>query len=431
MPDGDAATSPVPRTVDVHVAVDGADLRAGRLHGHAGRGAESATFTYADTYLADPRAYALEPALPLTAGPQQTPAGLAMFRSFGDTSPDRWGRRLVERAERRRAAADGSASRRLTELSLLLGVRDDLRQGALRFADPATGRFLAEESTGVPALTDLGDLLALADGIEDEETTLSDLRVLLRAGSSLGGARPKAHVRTLDGRIAIAKFPSANSDTHDVMAWEKTTLDLAGSAGIDVPGSQLLNITGRSVLVVDRFDRNDHGRVGYASAMTLLETRDGQRGTYLDIGAAIEENSPHATRDLHQLWRRAAFGVLVSNTDDHLRNHGFLHRSAGSWSLSPAFDLNPDPAPGPKQLATALADVSDPRASVDVLLQIAGEFRLAPEQARGVLSEVLAATDRWRTVGRSHGLREAELRRMAPAFEHDEVEAARVVVAST
>ena len=425
--DLDAVVPALPSAVDVHVSVGGDDLLAGRLYSHTGRGTESATFTYDPRYLADRRGYALEPALPLVGGPQQTDVGLAMFRSFGDTTPDRWGRRLLERAERLRAERHRSPSRRLTEFAFLLGVRDDLRQGALRFRDSASGVFVADDVSGVPAVTELPRLLALADRVERDQVQWEELRMLLRAGSSLGGARPKAHVTAPDGRIAIAKFPSANSDTWNVMAWEKTVLDLAAQAGVCVPASTLLTVAGRQVLVVDRFDRAEGLRVGYVSALTMLEARDGDVGVYVDIGSAIEQCSLATTADLHELWRRMALSVLVSNTDDHLRNHGFLHTGGDAWALAPAFDLNPNPDPGPKFLATAIADPSDRRASVASLMRVAPLFRLSVEHAVVVLRDVVHATRQWRATAVRNGLSQRELNEMAPAFEHAEASVAREI----
>jgi len=413
---------PDPTAVDVYASINGDSVLAGRLHSHHGRRAETATFAYSDSYLADPRAYALEPGLPLFSGAQHTPVGLALFRSFADSSPDRWGRRLITRAERIRA----QSARTLGEFTYLLGVRDDLRQGALRFAQPGTTTFIADDETGVPALTDLPKLLDLADRAESDTADYDDLRTLLRAGSSLGGARPKAHVRTDEGQVAIAKFPSAGSDTWNVMAWEKTAFDLARDAGITVPPSRLLHIGGRDVHIIERFDRSGNVRLGYVSAMTMLEARDGDTGSYLDIAATIEEHSPATTTELRQLWKRIIFSILISNTDDHLRNHGFLHQSGDSWTLSPAFDLNPDSSPGTKHLSTAI-DGSDTKASISLALQVAPLFRLSDAHAARVLSEVLAATRRWAQVAAANGLTTRDITNMATAFEHPEVAAAEAL----
>ncbi len=414
--------------VDVFVAVGDRNIRAGRLYSHRRRGTESASFLYDDRYLADPAAFALDPALPLTAGTLQTAVGRALFGAFTDSSPDRWGRTLIQRAEQARAKAAATVPRTVTELDLLLGVRDDLRQGALRFRQGDQSPFLAPEDLGVPVLTDLPELLNIAARVELDTADYKELRQLVRAGSSLGGARPKAHVLDKAGHVAIAKFPSVSSDAWDVMAWEKVSLDLAKNAGITVPGSQLIRAGRQHVLIVDRFDRIGQSRVGYASAMTMLEAGDGQQGSYLEIAEVIEERSPAATKDLRQLWRRIALSILISNTDDHLRNHGFLHERGESWSLSPAFDLNPDPRPGPKFLSTAI-DFAETRASVDSLIGVAGYFRLSSGEAIEVLADVARAAARWREVAASHGLKQRDIEAMEPAFEHPEADRARRLTA--
>ena len=414
--------------ITIYVAVRERNLLAGRLYPHRHRGVESASFAYDDRYLAGPEAYALDPALPLVTGALQTPVGHALFGAFSDCAPDRWGRTLIKRAEIARAKLAGTGPHSMSEAEILLGVRDDLRQGALRFRHSEEGPFLAVEDSGVPILTDLPKLLEIAERAESDSADYADLKRLLRAGSSLGGARPKAHVVDAAGRIAIAKFPSASSDTWNVMAWEKVALDLARDAGIKVPDSQLIHVGARNVLVVDRFDRRGTTRVGYVSAMTMLEARDGDQRSYLEIAGVIEERSAATTADLNQLWRRMAFSILISNTDDHLRNHGFLHERADSWSLSPAFDLNPNPDPGPKELSTAI-DFSDTRASVDTLMEVAEYFRLNADEANNVLTRVSSAVGRWRAVAATHGLQQADINAMEPAFEHAERKRAQALTA--
>jgi serine/threonine-protein kinase HipA len=412
--------------VEVHVAVGEKNVLAGRMYPHHRRGVESASFVYNDRYLADPDAYALDPGLPLVTGTLQTPVGRTLFGAFADSLPDRWGRALIQRAERARAKAAVTAPRSMSEVDLLLGVRDDLRQGALRFRLNEQGPFLATEESGVPALTDLPALLDIAARAERDTADYEDLKWLLRAGSSLGGARPKAHVLDAAGHVAIAKFPSVNSDTWNVMAWEKVALDLARDAGVTVPDSQLIRIGDRNVLVVARFDRRGTARIGYASAMTMLEASDGDQRSYLEIAEVIEERSTAATAELRQLWRRIAFSILISNTDDHLRNHGFLHERGDSWMLSPAFDLNPNPQPGSNDLSTAI-DYTDTRASVDTLMSVADYFRLDASDALKVLAKVIRAVTRWRTVAKSHGLLQHDLDAMESAFVHAEGERARAL----
>lgn len=401
--------------VQVHVVIGGAGVLAGALYSHRRRGTESATFTYTTGYLSTPGAYALDPELPLVSGAHQTRVGRPLFGALSDCAPDRWGRTLVNRREIAIARAEGRATRTLGEIEYLLGVRDDLRQGAIRLRE-GDGPYLADEITGVPALTDLPELLGLAERAENDTADLPDLQRLIRAGSSLGGARPKAHVRDTDGRIAIAKFPSADRDTWNVMAWEKVALDLAQRAGIRTPASRLLTLAGRSVLVLDRFDRTTTGdRIGYVSAMTMLEASDGDRRSYLEIAEVIENTSVRATEDLHELWRRIVFAVLISNTDDHLRNHGFLHERGDVWRLSPAFDLNPNPAPGPKYLSTSIDDTDD-AASLASALAVADYFRLPAAQARDILRGVAATVSNWRDVAGGSGLTSSEVRAMEPAF---------------
>lgn len=401
--------------VQVYVTVDGADVHAGTVHSHRRQGNASATFTYASRYLATPGAYAVDPELQLRHGSHQTRLGQRLFGAFTDCAPDRWGRTLVARRETALARVEDRASRSLGEMDYLLGVRDDLRQGALRFRVD-DGPFLARDDAGVPALTDLPALLALAARAESDTADLADLDRLIHVGSSLGGARPKAHVRDSYGRIAIAKFPSSSHDAWDVMAWEKVALDLAHLAGIDVPPSRLLNLAGRHVLVVGRFDRAVTGtRIGYVSAMTMLEASDGDTRSYLEIADVIESTSARATDELRQLWRRIVFSVLISNTDDHLRNHGFLHEHGDVWRLSPAFDLNPDPAPGPKFLSTTI-DETDDTASLARALEVAEYFRLTDDQARAIVRHIAAAVSRWHRTAAEHLLTPSEISAMRPAF---------------
>ena len=410
--------------VEVFVQIAGEDVFAGRLWSHRRR-MESQTFVYTPEYLERSDAYALDPALPLVAGQQQTPNEQPIFGAFSDSAPDRWGRRLIARSEKRRAQRDDTPERSFGEIDYLLGVRDDLRQGALRFRVSGGNAFVADEVDGVPTLIELPRLLHAAEHLERDEASEEDLDTLLRGGSSLGGARPKAHALDTTGRISIAKFPSA-SDDWDVIRWEAVALSLAGAAGIKVPAHELHEIDGKPVLIVDRFDRDGSQRIGYVSAMTMLERADREGGSYLEIGAVIEEVSPNTSDDLAQLWRRIAFSVLISNFDDHLRNHGFLRENTAGWSLSPAFDLNPDPRPGRRELNTAI-DLESAEASVDLALSVAEEFRMDRDEAFAVLTEVSHQTSRWREVAVEMGLPDDEIARMEPAFEHAESARAREV----
>jgi len=410
--------------IRVSVQLGGEDVDAGRLWTHRHGRSESATFGYLPEYLGRPDAYELDPALGDHEGQQQTAVGQALFGALSDCAPDGWGRGLVKRAEQRRSREQGRAPRSLAEIDYLLGVRDDLRQGALRFREAHDDRYLAPDDRGVPHLVDLPRLLHAAEGLERDEPSAEDLRILLHGASSLGGARPKAHVIDATGTLSIAKFPSPVRDEWDVIRWEAVALALAGRAGIDVPAHELLSIVERPVLVVRRFDRSAGWRVGYASAMTMLGARDGEGGSYLEIAQAIEERSFRVAADLRELWRRIVFTVLISNTDDHLRNHGFLRASSAGWSLSPVFDLNPNPEGETKQLETAI-DEQSTLASIHTAMEVAGLFGLSEREARAVLGEALDATEPWREIAARNGLWPAEIERLAPAFDHAERAVAR------
>lgn len=402
--------------IDVIVQIGGEDVPAGRLWAHRRGRVESATFAYLPAYLAHVERYALDPQLPMLAGQQQTPAGQALFGAFSDAAPDGWGRRLIQRNELRRARELGAARRSIAEIDYLLGVRDDLRQGALRFRDPEKGAYLAAHRGGVPHLIELRRLLAAAEQLERDDVSDEDLRLLLEGGSSLGGARPKAHVIDEHDRLGIAKFPAPAGDEWDVVAWEAVALELAREAGIRVPPFELHRIDGKAVLVIERFDREGRTRLGYVSAMTMLEATDGQQGTYLEIAGAIEERCAFPQADLRELWRRIVFSRLISNTDDHLRNHGFIAKSTAGWSLAPAFDLNPNPEPGRKRFSTTI-DGSESRDELQIAAESATLFRLTPEEARTAIAEVRAAIARWREVAARFGLAQEEVERMREAFE--------------
>jgi serine/threonine-protein kinase HipA len=376
----------------------------------------SATFAYLPEYLARDGSYELDPGLAKHAGQQQTPDGQALFGAFSDAAPDGWGRRLIRRNEIHRARERDETERNVAEIDYLLGVRDDLRQGALRFRHSHDGTYLATPTAGIPHLIDLPRLLGAAEQLERDEASEEDLRLLLEGGSSLGGARPKAHVLDSEGRLGIAKFPAPSGDDWDVIRWETVALTLAERAGVEVPPFGLHDIDGKPVLITRRFDREKAGRVGYVSAMTMLEVTDREPGSYLEIAEAIEDNSPSTTVDLRQLWRRIVFSRLISNTDDHLRNHGFLRLSTAGWSLSPAFDLNPNPQPGGKRFSTVI-DRSTTENGVDTAIAVAELFRLTNEEAKAVAAQVSEAIFRWREIAANVGLARNEIERMATAFE--------------
>jgi serine/threonine-protein kinase HipA len=400
--------------LEVHVELDGATVLAGRAQFHRSRGTlTSTTFQYDGTYLENTEAYQLDPALSLVSGTQQT-AGLP--GAFADSAPDRWGRNLIKKRERLLARQQARRPHDFDDADYLAGVSDITRQGALRYrsaGDPVE-EFL-DPGRGVPQMIRLPELLRAADAAaSDDDDDFEAVKALLAAGTgSLGGARPKAAVLDEDGRQLIAKFPH-REDTWDVMAWEATALDLAAAAGVRVPRHRLISIDGRHVLLLDRFDREvDGNRIGYVSAMTMLEQRDGDHGDYVDVADRLTEISARATDDAHQLFRRVAVSVGLNNTDDHLRNHGFL-RARGGWTLSPAFDVNPNPDAEMRQTTIAGADL--PVDEAEGLIELARACRLSIVDARAVLAEVADVIDDWREVAAQNGVPRAQHARFEDSF---------------
>lgn len=313
----------MPDTYEVTTVIGRTEVLAGRIH----RTRTSGSFEYDTAYLRTREAFELSPALGLFPGAQP----LFPTNPFSDSAPDTWGRKVQNRA----------AGHRLDELTLMFGVNDEGRQGATRFwADGVA----VTAGTGVPVEADLSDIIHVADQVERGDKEIDDvaIRRLFRATGSLGGARPKANVK-LGAELWLAKFPKPVGDDWNVIAWEAAMLDAMGMAGIDIPPHITKRVrvdgTERTVLCLRRFDRtSDAVRVPYISAMTALEATDGDGGDWVDV----VDFAQLVGSDTTELWRRAVFGALVGNLDDHLRNHGFLRRGAG-WVLAPAFDVNPEP----------------------------------------------------------------------------------------
>jgi serine/threonine-protein kinase HipA len=412
-------------TAFVALDLHGVSRPIGTLYVHSARGRESATFEYERSWIDAPDHFALAPALTVTPGPFFTMPGHALFGALSDSAPDRWGQTLMRRAERRRAKAAGTAPRTLRAVDFLLGVTDTVRQGALRFRTSADGDFVAPERAGaIPPLVELPRLLAATDRFLVDEDSDDDLRLLLAPGSSLGGARPKASVRDIDGTLLIAKFPKPDDEIR-VGAWEAVALDLAAAAGIAVPTYRLESVAGREVLLVTRFDRLGSARIPYLSAMSMLEAFDGDMRSYVDIADALRAHGASAAEDLHELWRRVVFSVLISNTDDHLRNHGVLYAGTAGWRLSPVFDINPVPVDiKPRFLSTSIGSDGDPTASLELALEVALYFDLTADEARVIMRTVGKAVKTWRRVAARRGLRRDESDRMETAFEHTDLAAA-------
>lgn len=407
------------RQLYVYVDLQGQSHFVGRLWSRVRKGRESATFEYNDVWLKHPQRFALEPALALGRGPQHTQAGRLIFGAIGDSAPDRWGRVLIQREERRKARAENRQPRSLFEADYLLAVGDLARQGALRFAEAMDGPFLAAQAN-IPPLLRLAELLGAAMRVDADDASDDDLKLLLAPGSSLGGARPKASIIDRDGHLAIAKFPK-HDDEIPVSPWEATALSLAARAGIPTTEWRLDTVAKREVLLLRRFDRRAGLRIPFLSAMSMLDAADGDQHSYLEIADAIRQYGASAEEDCAQLWRRIVFNILISNTDDHLRNHGFLYDPAGGWRLAPAYDLNPVPVDIKPRILTTAIDEEDGTASLDLALATAAHYKLKPEMARRIMREVGAAVTGWREAAGALCLSKNSIERMASAFEHEDL----------
>jgi serine/threonine-protein kinase HipA len=414
------------RQLLVHVDLDGVTHLAGRLWGRRAKGRESATFEYDGGWLENPARFALEPALMLGAGPQHTMQGRVLFGAIGDSAPDRWGRRLIQREERRQARAEARAPRSLSEVDYLLGVSDVARPGALRFSNEEGGPFLAAGDVHVPPLVRLGELLNAAHRIDVDEDDDDALRLLLAPGGSLGGARAKASVFDNDGALSIAKFPQADDD-YPIMQWEAVALDLAARAGVSTPDWRLERVADRHVLLLRRFDRNGQVRIPFLSAMSMLGAQDNEEHSYLELADTLRRYGARPQEDCAQLWRRIVFNILISNTDDHLRNHAFLYQAPGGWRLSPAYDLNPTPVDFRPRILSLAIDEVDATASLKLALSVARQFGLNQDEARTCAREVGAAVAQWRARATALGLSASDSTRMESAFEHEDLTQARAI----
>lgn len=380
--------------IEVRTTIGAREVVAGSLYVTRGVG----TFSYARDYLARSDSFALAPSLPKHEGPQP----LQGLGAFGDAAPDRWGRRMMARA---------LGTRRVPEFTALLGVSDASRHGATRFVDE-TGTPLSSTSS-IPPERDLSALLTIADAVQQDPASVADVdaRRLFEATGSLGGARPKASIRR-QGRICLAKFPKPNGDDWDVMGWEATMLSLQRSVGIAVPDWTTLPILDgerreRRVLIVERFERDGDRRIPYISAMTMLESEDGDGGDWFELA---DEARAHGA-DTAELWRRAAFGALVGNLDNHLRNHGFL-RVGNAWRLSAAFDVNPTPLDDGH--AAELAVLGQREVTADLLMQRDSleAFDVRASAAGAWMARAVPVLRSARQEARRIGVDEASLERM-------------------
>lgn len=409
--------------IETFISLNGQDVRVGTLYREASRDRELVSFEYHPDWLRSESAFSLEPALQVGEGRFYPRQGKEIFGSLGDSAPDTWGRRLMQRAERRRAERVCERPRTLHEADYLLGVSDVARLGALRFKRPEHDEFQAPNAHGVPGFIQLGRLLESADRIERGEETDDDLNMIFAPGSSLGGARPKASVSDNDGNLAIAKFPK-ESDDYSLETWEHIGLTLASAAGITVARHEHIRVNDRPALLSWRFDRNGVNRTPFLSAMALLEMKDGDRSSYPEIVDELARHGSQPRSDARELFRRMVFSVLISNVDDHLRNHGFLWTGRTGWKLSPAYDINPTPTDKKARILSTNISLDDATCSTGLALDQAGLFGLSTQAAKDIIREVSHAVSSWRDIATCVGETPAAIERMSSAFEHEDLESA-------
>lgn len=416
-----------------HIAVYGdwyglaEPLRLGRLYTHRAAAREVFDYEFEGEVLSRPdmAGLKLDPRLGWFAGRQYPPQGQEAFGAFSDASPDRWGRMLMRRRlERAQRAGRADPKARLYESDYLLGVHDAYRAGALRFRRNDEGPFLDDQhDVAAPPFVQLRALEAASLALErDENNTASEadewLRMLIAPGGSLGGARPKASVVDPTGHLWIAKFPSVRDD-RDVGAWEMVVYTLAKACGLNVPDALVRRFgSAHHTFLVKRFDRTAQGRRRhFASAMNLTGRQDGDDAStgasYLEIARVLMTDGASTDADLRELWSRVVFNLLVSNTDDHLRNHGFLLEPGRGWALSPAFDMNPVPHAHGLTLNISEADNA---MDLELARSVAPYFRVSVEQAEEIVSNQIQVVSQWRTIADSLAILAREQQQMDAAF---------------
>nr|WP_235271774.1 HipA domain-containing protein [Gluconobacter oxydans] len=306
-------------------------------------------------------------------------------------------------------------------MDFLIAVADDARLGALRFRPiPEKGFLSPSGSGGYAPIKELRNLMEIADRFFSAEETEDDLQSLLPVATCLGGARPKVSVRDQDGHPAIAKFPK-ETDDYCIETWEEIALRLANQAAIPTTPHRLIEVSGKRVLLTQRYDRIREQRIPFLSAMAMLRRQDGESASYPEIAEILFLQGSQGKAEAQALYRRMVFNVLISNVDDHLRNHGFLWSEDKGWHLSPAYDLNPVPSDIKARILSTYIDLDDGTCSLDLLEAASGYFELSLEQARSIIRDVATVTATWRNVARATGARGSEISRMASAFEHTEL----------
>ena len=383
------------------------------------KGREVFSFEYDKEWLKNKNLLQMDPDLQLYSGPQYLSDNKTNFGLFLDSSPDRWGRVLMDRREAILAKQEKRKPKKLFEEDYLLGVFDEHRMGALRFKLDKEGLFLNDnKNLAAPPWTTLRELenasLQFEKGLLTGNESLKWINLLFAPGASLGGARPKASVIDPKGNLWIAKFPSVKDQT-DVGAWEMVVNDLAKKSGLNVADGNLKKFnTPHHTFLTKRFDRLKKRRIHFASSMTLLGQLDGATGiSYLDLAEFIMQHGASVNEDLEELWRRIVFNIAVKNTDDHLRNHGFILTPKG-WRLSPAYDINPIYF---GQGLTLNISETDNSLDLDLVVSVANFFRVSSKKSNDFISSIKKTVKDWYKLAKSYHITKSEIDLMAQAFE--------------
>lgn len=391
----------------------------GILSTQQAKGRKAFSFSYDEDWIASREQLLLDPDI-VWYGGQQYPNGKENFGMFLDSMPDTWGRTLMKRRAAINAQEQGKPAPTLYDIDYLLGVHDLSRMGALRFKKDPEGDFLDNDPVSpTPPWTSLRELqqaAALIESSGDTDEIKKWLVMLMAPGSSLGGARPKANIVDQEGHLWIAKFPSGN-DTVDKGAWEYLAYHLAINAGIQMADCRLEKVAGKHhTFFTKRFDRNKVERIHFASAMTMTgkteELIKDKTPSYLDMVEFIQFSGTYVTEDLHQLWRRIVFNILISNTDDHLRNHGFVLTQEG-WRLSPAFDVNPSID---KDGLVLNIDMDNNALDMELAKSVGVYFRLSEKEMNLIIEEVISSVSGWQRIAKEIGISRSEQMLMSKAF---------------
>ena len=410
--------------LDILVYADWLELKDSKLIGtlsaHQGKGRKTFSFKYHEKWLELEEPFFFDPDITWNKG-HQFPIGKSIFGIFNDAMPDTWGRTLMKRREAIIAREEKRPAKNLQDIDFLLGVTDESRMGALRFKLQEDEPFLNNDrSRPTPPWSTVRELqhgISLIESDKDNKEVRKWLNILLAPGSSLGGARPKANIIDEKGHLWIAKFPS-KEDTINKAAWEFLAYKLATKAGIEMAECKIEKIVGKHfTFFTKRFDRLKNKRIHFASAMTMTgnneETIKDNYPSYLDIAEFIQFNESNSKKELHQLWRRMVFNIAISNTDDHLRNHGFILQKNG-WQLSPAYDINPSID---KDGLSLNIDSNTNALDFDLAKSVGEFFQLNEKQMDDILKEVKVVVKNWKTEATKIGISKAEIVLMTSAFK--------------